>query len=309
MSLPAPKVAILLATRNGEKFLPEQLESYRLQSYPNWDLHASDDGSTDGTVGLIETFGLTVAQRVAVHQGPRQGFWQNFMSLVHRDEIDADLLAFSDQDDIWNPQKLEVAVEWFKASSDGGPALYFSRTELIKENGPTVGLSPLFTRPPSFRNALVQNIGGGNTMMFNRAARDLLRKAPADVRIVSHDWWTYQLISGAGGATHYDPWPSVKYRQHGRNLVGANAGFRARLARLKEFSSGRLRDWNNTNIEALRRSRALLTSENGRVLDLFAQARQAGWLRRAALLRQTAVYRQSPVDNVGMLIGLHLDLM
>ena len=145
------------------------------------------------------------------------GFWQNFVSLVRSDDVDGDLFAYSDQDDVWFPEKLAKAVSWFEARPTDQPALYFTRTELIEEGGAPIGFSPLFVRAPTFQNALVQNIGGGNTMVFNRAARLALRATPADVALVAHDWWTYQVVTGIGGLAHYDPWPSLKYRQHGRN--------------------------------------------------------------------------------------------
>ena len=83
-------------------------------------------------------------------------------------------------------------------------------------------MSPLFRRPPSFRNALVQSLAGGNTMVLNRPARDLVALASRRARFVSHDWWAYLLVTGAGGAVHYSAKPLVRYRQHAHNLVGAN---------------------------------------------------------------------------------------
>ena len=90
------------------------------------------------------------------------------------------------------------------------------------------GLSPLFTRPPAFQNALVQSLGGGNTMVFNRAAKKILQEAAA-IDVVLHDWWVYQLVSAAGGMVHYDPRPMLKYRQHSDNLIGSNLGWRSAL--------------------------------------------------------------------------------
>ena len=232
MSLASPKVVILLATRNGAAFLQEQLDSYRTQTYQNWELVVSDDGSTDDTIKIIEEFAKQVPQRVVVRRGPQIGFWQNFVSLVRSDDIDGDLFAYSDQDDVWFPEKLAKAVSWFEARPTDQPAVYFTRTELMEESGAPIGFSPLFVRAPTFQNALVQNIGGGNTMVFNRAARLALRATPADVALVSHDWWTYQVVTGIGGTAHYDPWPSLRYRQHGLNLVGANKGLWARLVRI-----------------------------------------------------------------------------
>src|SRR6478752_10829642 len=63
-----------------------------------------------------------------------------------------------------------------------------------------------------------------------------IRATPADGALVAHDWWTYQVVTGIGGTAHYDPWPSLRYRQHGLNLVGANRGLRARLVRLSAFA-------------------------------------------------------------------------
>jgi glycosyltransferase involved in cell wall biosynthesis len=298
-----PKVVILLATRNGAEFLREQLESYRAQTYSNWALLVSDDGSTDRTVEIVNEFAKDLPQRVIVRQGPQQGFWRNFVSLVRSDDIAGDLFAYSDQDDIWFPEKLGKAVEWFRALSDDQPALYFTRTELIEGDGSAAGFSPLFARAPVFQNALVQNIGGGNTMVFNPSALAALRATPVDAALISHDWWTYQVVTGVGGLAHYDPWPSLKYRQHGRNLVGSNIGLKARLIRMMAFGNGRVVMWNDVNLRVLSRMRAAFTPVNAATLDDFADARNASLLRRLYLIRRSGVYRQSTLENIGLLIG------
>lgn len=297
------RVVILLATYCGAEFLAEQLESFRSQTHSNWELHVSDDGSTDGSVAIVEAFAATVEQPVVVRSGAGAGFWRNFLSLIPRGEIAASYFAFSDQDDVWFPEKLAKAVAWLDTVPVDRPALYFSRTELISRDGAALGFSPLFRRPPIFQNALVQNIGGGNTMVFNDAARRLLAQTPDDVLLVSHDWWAYQLITGAGGLAYYDPWPSLKYRQHGQNLVGSNIGLRARLVRLLAFAGGRVIGWNATNIAALTRMRHLLHSDNLPVLDHFAQARDAGLLMRPYLLWRAGVYRQKTVETIGLYLG------
>lgn len=302
MSSQDPKVVILLATRNGAEFLQPQLESFRVQTYGNWELLVSDDGSTDDTVGIIERFAATVSQRVVIVPGPQKGFWQNFVALVRSETIGGDLFAYSDQDDIWFPEKLARAVEWF-APRALSPALYFSRTELMHGDGSPAGFAPLFVRPPTFRNALVQNIGGGNTMVFNSSARAALLATPVDAELVSHDWWTYQVVTGIGGDAHYDPWPSLKYRQHGQNIVGANIGWRARMVRLTAFANGRVVSWNEVNLRVLDRMRDALTPENAGVVDLYAKARRAAWPMRLWLIWKSGVYRQSWVENIGLSVG------
>ncbi|MGY4350470.1 glycosyltransferase involved in cell wall biosynthesis [Bradyrhizobium sp. GM7.3] len=303
MPLASLKVVILLATRNGAAFIQEQIDSYKAQTYHNWELLVSDDGSTDDTIQIIKEFAKQVPQRVVVRRGPQMGFWQNFASLVRSDDIDGDLFAYSDQDDVWLPEKLAKAVSWFEARPSDRPALYFTRTELIEEGGAPIGFSPLFVRAPTFQNALVQNIGGGNTMVFNRAAKLALQATPIDVALVSHDWWTYQVVTGIGGTAHYDPWPSLRYRQHGLNLVGANIGLRARLVRLSAFASGRMVMWNDVNLNALGRMRDLLSPHNALVLDRYARIRQTAWPMRLWLVWKSGVYRQSFVDNLGLFVG------
>jgi glycosyltransferase involved in cell wall biosynthesis len=296
-------VVILLATRNGATFLQEQLDSYRAQTYSNWELLASDDGSTDDTIKIIEEFARQVPQRVLLRRGPQIGFWQNFASLVRSDDVDGDLFAYSDQDDIWFPEKLAKAVRWLESRPAAQPAVYFSRTELMEEGGAPIGFSPLFLREPTFQNALVQSIGGGNTMVFNRAARLALRATPANAALVSHDWWTYQVVTGVGGAAHYDPWPSLLYRQHVDNLVGANIGLRARLVRSNAFLGGRFVRWNDVNLNMLGSIRNQLTPPNAQVLDQFTQARSAAWPMRLWLLWKSGVYRQSFLENLALFVG------
>src|SRR5207253_1787714 len=103
-------------------------------------------------------------QKTIVRNGPANGVCANFLSLATDPAIDADYFAFSDQDDVWYRDKLRRALTWLATVPGDVPALYCGRTELMSIDGRSYGLSPLFTRPPTFRNALVQNLGGGNTM-------------------------------------------------------------------------------------------------------------------------------------------------
>jgi glycosyltransferase involved in cell wall biosynthesis len=303
MDLSSKKVMIFLGTRNGAEFLPEQLQSYCDQSHANWELLVSDDGSTDQTIEIIEGFAKRVPQKVSIRHGPRRQFWKNFISMVSLADIDGDFFAYSDQDDIWSSEKLARAVGWLATIPDGRPALYFTRTALIGSDGRVLGLSTLFERATSFQNAIVQNIGGGNTMVFNRAAKLVLGATPSDVELIAHDWWTYQIVTGVGGVAHYDRWPSTKYRQHGGNLIGSNMGLRQRLLRLRAFAQGRFIAWNDTNIKALNRARHLLNPSSLSTLDQFSRARSAVLLKRLYLLRNAGVYRQGTLENVGLFVG------
>jgi glycosyltransferase involved in cell wall biosynthesis len=297
------RVAILLATKDGAAFLDAQLRSFAGQLHRNWLLVVSDDGSRDATRELIARFAADHPGRIALREGPKRGVTANFLSLATDPTIEAEFYAFSDQDDLWHADKLSRALARLAGVREGVPALYCGRTELMTRDGRSYGLSPLFRRKPSFRNALVQSLGGGNTMVFNRAAKKLVEAAGARP-VVLHDWWLYQLVSGAGGAVLYDPQPMLKYRQHADNLIGSNQGGQARLLRIRLMLGGRFRDWNATNIAALRAVPAhLITPANRRVLDLFAAARTARLAKRLTCFWRSGVYRQTLLGNLGLLVA------
>jgi glycosyltransferase involved in cell wall biosynthesis len=301
-----PKIAILLCTKDGAAFLSEQLQSFADQTHKNWILFASDDGSLDETHDLLARFAEQYDRHVAIREGPRQGARANFLSLALDPTIEADYFAYSDQDDIWYAYKFERALEWLATIPDNVPALYCGRTELIRIDGQSCGLSPLFVSPPSFRNALVQNIAGGNTMIFNRAAKKLLESAEA-LDVAAHDWWTYQVISAVGGAVRYDPQPTIKYRQHPSNLVGSNLGWKARMARVRMMTKGRFIHWNEANISALRRiSSSLMRSDNRMIVEEFAKARSGRILNRLYYFWKSGVYRQTFLGNLGLLAAVLL---
>jgi len=300
-----PRIAVLMGTKDGAAFIDEQLQSLAAQSQPFIDLWISDDGSDDGTLPIIEAWKPRWSKgRMTLVEGPRQGFAANFRSMILDPRIDADCYAFCDQDDVWEPDRLESAVRWMQAFDAGIPLMFCSRTATMTETGSLVGHSPLFGRPPSFRNALVQSIAGGNTILLNRAARDLLAKACARTSFVSHDWWAYLVVSG--GVVRYDPRPLVRYRQHAANLVGANVSWRARISRLGRLIKGQFAGWTDLNLAGLAVNRDLLTQDAITSLDLFARGRQGNLFQRLAALRQSGVYRQTFAGTLGLYLAFVL---
>jgi glycosyltransferase involved in cell wall biosynthesis len=297
-------VAILLCSYNGARFIREQLDSIRAQSHGDWKVWVSDDGSDDGTLDILAEYrSAWGADRLEILRGPSRGFAPNFLSLVCRPQISADYFSYADQDDVWEPRKLERAIDALRLSGPDRPALYCTRTTLVDEGGSPLGLSPLFTQKPDFRNALVQNVGGGNTMVFNASARRLLLAAGWDLDVVAHDWWTYLAISAAGGRIFYDPEPSLLYRQHGGNLIGSNQGLGARLTRLRLLMRGQLRRWIDANVAGLRRILAELPVEQRQIFLEFDASRHGGIVRRLVGLKRSGVYRQTLGGNLGLIVA------
>jgi glycosyltransferase involved in cell wall biosynthesis len=297
----AHTATILLCTLNGERFLSEQLDSLERQTFKNWTLIASDDGSSDQTKSILHDFRKSFEPgKVKIVDGPRRGAPANFLFLACGKNLVSEYYAFCDQDDVWEADKLARAIDILERVGTGVPALYGSRTSLIDEIGKMTGLSPLFHKPPTFRSALVQNIAGGNTLVFNQRARELLAFGGADVNVPSHDWWLYQVASACGGHVYYDTYPSVRYRQHRQNVIGSNMGFAARMRRLRMLRQGRFRHWAGLSVAALARLRPRMSPENQKIFDLFCKARHRPLLQRAAMFARTGVYRQTLLGNLGL---------
>lgn len=305
--VPGDRVAILLCTRGGARFLRLQLESIAAQAHGNWRIYASDDGSDDETRSILIDFQARMGRgKIHVRSGPRQGFAANFLSLSCAGDIEADYFAFCDQDDVWEPDKLLRALAWLAPIDAGVPALYCCRTRLIDERGDTIGYSPLFAKAPHFRNAIVQSIAGGNTMVFNAAARRLLIKAGSKALVPSHDWWLYILVTAVGGTVRYDRHPSVRYRVHSANTIGANRSWRARLVRIELLLKGRFKTWTDMHVAALLPLFSDISPEGKRVLTEFLLARRANAFRRLFQFYVLRIYRQTLAGNIALFVALLL---
>ena len=298
-------VAILLCTYNGEKFLAQQLDSLEAQTYTDWVVMVSDDGSSDRTIEILEHYqSKWPVGKLTIRRGPQKGFCQNFLSLACDPTILASYYAFCDQDDVWLPQKLAVAVHTIVENQNiETPFLYGGRTQYVNEQLKPYGMSPLFIFPPGFRNALVQSIAGGNTMVFNFPAKVLIEKA-GPVQVPLHDWWVYQLISGADGDVLYDPIPTLLYRQHKDALVGGNRSFFSNIQRAYSLVSGNFRNSNDQYVQALKELKPLLGRQNQKILKLFETLRNADLKDRFRLMEICGLYRQTRKGTFSLFLAI-----
>lgn len=303
------RVAIILGYFNGERYIAEQIGSIFNQTHQSLKIFLSDDQSTlKFSFDKLKLSNSQLKKTHIHHMECNLGFQKNFLNTLANINGKFDYFAFSDQDDIWHKDKLERAISQLSRVSPNIPALYFARTEIVDATGKrSLGYSPLFRKPPAFANALTQNIGGGNTMVFNSAARDLINSTSKNIDVVSHDWWCYQIVTGAGGYVVYDPEPCLKYRQHEHNLIGSNKGWIARFMRIRSLLQGRLRDWSNINLKALEDHKYLLTNANQRVLRDVIEARQSSLMRRLFLFKRSGIYRQTLFGNLALLLGILLN--
>lgn len=218
------QVQVLLSTYNGEQYISEQLESVLRQSYPYTSILVRDDGSSDHTVGLIKEYAATHPDRIQLIVGTNIGVIPSFFELLKHADPHADYYCFCDQDDVWLEGKVERAVNILNVQSEHHPAMVFTPTELADHDLKPLGSWPKApVKPPSFYNALVQNIAVGATITINKETRDRFIRGSEinSSNIIMHDWWIYILVS-AFGYVLYDQQPSMLYRQHANNVVGGS---------------------------------------------------------------------------------------
>jgi glycosyltransferase involved in cell wall biosynthesis len=304
---PTPTVHILLATFNGALYLDDQLQSIARQTYSDWTLTVSDDGSSDTTLAIIQRFSAQVHQPVTVLQGPRQSSsTANFFHLVAQAPTgnSQDLYAFCDQDDVWYDDKLLRAVKWHVNYSGENVRLYCGRTQVVNEQLQPIGISPNISRPPSFGNALVQNIASGNSMVFSHAVLLAQRKVLPE-HSVWHDWTTYIVSTALGGLVFFDQNPSLLYRQHQSNVIGTNNGLRSQLNRLQPLFLGRYKNWSELTERTVQDIKDALPQ---RSLDIFykfqALRRNPSFLVRLRTYANSEVRRQSIISNASLIFAI-----
>jgi glycosyltransferase involved in cell wall biosynthesis len=244
-----PRVVVLMSTYQGERFVAEQLRSILDQLPPAGLVMVRDDGSRDYTAAIIESM---ADRRITLIRGHNLGFSRSFLTLLTLAPPDADMVMFSDQDDVWLPGKIERAWRHLRPLNSK-PALYGSTQLLVDVELRPLHRTRIWSRPPSFANALMENMITGCTAAINRPAAELLKSAgvPADVHL--HDWWLYLVVS-AFGTVVFDSEPTLLYRQHGANQIGHGAGWLGRHRMIVRFL--RSNDWVGIllgQISALRR--------------------------------------------------------
>ena len=227
-----PRVAVLLATHNGRRWLPEQLESVLAQEGVEVEVFARDDASTDGTAEwLSEQAANEPRLTVIASDGASGSAAANFYRLIQLAPADREYYAFSDQDDIWVPTKLASHVRLStQLAADGVSSNVTSFTSdgersLVKKDFPQRRFDYLLESP-----------GPGSTFLMSRRlvalARDYLDAPRSEAPPQYHDWLLYVLARAHGWTWHIDSVPTVDYRQHDSNVMGANVGARSAFSRL-----------------------------------------------------------------------------
>ena len=300
------KVIIFLASFNGEKFIKDQLYSIKKQTFKNWQLIISDDGSNDRTLEIIKNFQKSMpSQKVILVEGPKLGYANNFLSMVTNKYFVADYYAFSDQDDWWLEEKLEIGIKAIENENKFKSILYCGRTIYVDENLKEIEMSPKFIKNPSFKNAIIQNIAGGNTMIFNNPIKNIIEKK-GFIDHESHDWFLYQITTAIGGKTIYDTIPQILYRQHNNTIIGGNNSVFDKFLRIKNMLEGSHKKWNHKSILALMQYKDTFTDESKIIIiELYTYMISKKYFSLNRLFR-LGLYRQTISGNLSLILSVLL---
>jgi len=223
----AKMIDILLATYNGQAYLREQIDSILAQSNQDWRLLIRDDGSDDGTVSIIKDYVARYSDRITLIEdsGCHLGASLNFQRLLENSI--AEYIMFSDQDDVWLPQKIEVTLNLMKATEKdypNKPIMVHSDLIVVDANLKKIADS-LWThqkiwpsKDDDLSRIISQNVATGCTIMINRKAKKVSLPIPKES--IMYDWWIAIKVAERGKIVHI-PDQLVLYRQHPDNLVGA----------------------------------------------------------------------------------------
>lgn len=230
------KIAVLLSTYNGEKFLGEQLDSLLAQSHKNFILVVRDDGSRDRTVSILESYAGDHPERIhflsrdGVNMGASAGF-AFLVGYVLKNKnllrLKSTYMMFCDQDDTWFPEKIEKLLEAMLATEADNdstlPIIVHSDLEVVSEQNTVIAKSLISYQGleigrNSFPNLVISNLVTGCTALINEPLAE--KALPIPEKAIMHDWWL-ALVASAFGKLVYLDIPLVHYRQHGNNTIGA----------------------------------------------------------------------------------------
>lgn len=216
------KILVLLSSYNGERYISDQIKSILNQKNVDITLLIRDDGSSDNTCKIIESFN---DERIILYKEENIGCKASFNNLIikaHTHYFDCPYYAFSDQDDIWEENKLFEGIKAIESLDLNKPNMSFCNMTLVNNN--IEEIKPIRDYNLDIRkgNALICGIAAGCTMVFNKKALDLYYQKDPLKSNIYHDYWLYLICIFLGNIIYIDK-ELIKYRQHSNNLVGSHA--------------------------------------------------------------------------------------
>lgn len=220
------KIAILMATYNGEKYICQQIDSILSQTCKDWELYIHDDGSTDNTIAALESYVEKYPNKIHLIDGKSTGGAKyNFFYLFG--QVEAPYYMTCDQDDVWLDKKIGLTYDKMLTIENKAdvPCLVYTELRVVDSELNTIAdtmseYQSLDCHKRTINQFILQNSVTGCTMMVNMALRDKMLHITDIDNTIMHDWWA-ALVAAQFGKTAFIDEPTILYRQHGDNSLGA----------------------------------------------------------------------------------------
>lgn len=253
------KVLILLASYNGETYLREQLDSLFAQKSVEVSVLVRDDGSTDNTINILKLY--EKKYDLTWYQGDHQNVQKGFFELLKKAaNTEYNYFAFCDQDDVWDSEKIKIAIEALIKLDSNKPLLYFCGQRLVDNNLSFLDEHRLNSIRTDYARFLL-NDAAGCTEVFNKNLVDAVVSYEPDY-ILMHDAWILKVCLAIGGEIVVDPNCHMSYRQHGNNVLGLKRDFKSKLSRVSYYI-------NEQKVEP--QMKELLKGYSGRLTDEYKE--------------------------------------
>jgi glycosyltransferase involved in cell wall biosynthesis len=307
-------VAICMATYNGEQYLREQIDSILRQTYENWVLFIRDDHSTDRTPEIIQKYSAEYPEKIIQITDPSLAGGsakQNFASVLAwvRGKHDFFYFMFADQDDVWLDTKIEKSLHlmWQKEPC-GLPLLVHTDLQVVDQDRKILGDSffayrALDPKVSDLRHLLIQNNVTGCTMLWNKALNDMLDLQSE--AIAMHDWWIALAACTFGKILCLEE-PTILYRQHANNVVGATRVNSASFVIRRLLGNNHVRRTLKIAVDQASAFQkyyaAQLDGENSYILEVFSDLYAHNKFVRVATVCRESFLKQGWVQIIGELL-------
>ncbi len=301
---------------NGETFLAQQIESILAQNYKQIRLIVRDDGSSDGSVAIARSYAERNPEQIVLLEDDKGnlGSSRNFLQLLGFST--AEYVMLSDQDDVWVPEKVAIVLAAMQKCEGvhGQDTPVLIHTDLVVVDKDLSMISRSFWKYQNIdpnlstiNRLLVQNVVTGCTVMMNRSLLNLVRPVPNG--IIEHDWWL-ALLAASFGKIDFVARPTLLYRQHGNNVLGAVkwdawATFRKLLRRdSRRVFSERLRKTRFQAARFLQMYGPLLPPDVALQMTRYVSLEQLNYFARLVCIVRHRFYKNGIKRNFGMFLSL-----
>lgn len=304
------KIDILMAAYNSEKYLSEQLQSIINQTYKDYHLYICDDVSTDSTFNILSEYKLQYNNLITILKNEvNKGAKYNFSYMFQNSK--ADYVMFADHDDVWLNNKIDITYskmqEIEKIYSKNTPVLIFTDKFVTDDKLNIISKSHSRSEKFNIHNfslnrLLMGNVASGCTIMVNNALRKICGKINNNA--VMHDYWL-MLTAAAFGVIEYIDRPTMYYRQHGSNQLGAKSN--SISSALKNLQTGK-NNLKNTVLKNILQAEAfynqyenILSDNNKYILREFISLKNKRNISFIKTIVSNKFYKSGALKNLGLI--------